>query len=867
MAEKSCGRKNETISMEPPRRRGAFELTDFILYTLAICSSFYELAMGSARNYWTNPSGDISSGYTISIFWSNIPVPGANDIAIALLSLCWALFILVVFYRNYIVMHGIDHKRQVSDSVTYSFFSLTKGHLDFWERTIRFLIVLTVIISAKGIYGQTSFGENSFLKWVWLPNYIDAVGTWISSFFSSGSHSRFDAEFRIIFLHYILVLFLLSLLFLFYDYILVRSTYNKYHVVWKEIELDSEPNTDSVVNTIKSNADLDSLLRYLCYIENRGGEEDNKQDYNFLKHSLKDTLFRWLKYNSYYKLYFGSYKFKERLSIVCVCVSSLFFLGLPTTLPGFVLACFSLLFYILFSRKNRNWLSDLGSTLKLQPVTDYFFTLKVNSDNYEFKEVKIIPEKFMNILRRLYIPIVASSLIVLFIYINQSANPDYDSSSEPGIKDRIVVWQTESDKKAGLVLQEIEIDFERKFPNTDLQIETVGWGDLSKRLGVAMRQGNFPNVSHLQPFMVYSLKNRDLLLPITDLINLLEADNGEILPAVKNLQKYGSDYYGIAYAVGSTFWLLRSDMLDPSVDIEAISTWSEYIDAINVSVNSEDDPKVILPGGSPFFIHQLYGELLANAGGKFFDPNSHKPTLNTEEHKLVLNFFRLLSEKNLISKDWANTSYTDQFALIAKNAVISAPVTYSRAARTIEANLERENSEMLNSDIFRWLKQPTPTNDDGDWISTIDAEPYVVFSEGSDTKSKDGLTYEELSIEYLKMFYSPRYYEKFTQAVPVQLTPIFTKMSSSEDYLESVGVWMDWHNKTMEVLSAEGRTRPIMMPDVSEKGRELPFLLEFEASKILSNAVSQAINKLDKPIVEITEDMQNEAIRWKRRFN
>ena len=204
-----------------------------------------------------------------------------------------------------------------------------------------------------------------------------------------------------------------------------------------------------------------------------------------------------------------------------------------------------------------------------------------------------------------------AAVAALSVFMSACTGPKSETT------DKVVVWTTETDKKAADVSKRLENEFEHRHPGVDLVIETVAWNDLSERLINASQSGNWPDVSHVQPFMAYSLFAKNELLPITDVRDAVEKENGPIFPAVRDLQTFGSDkqVYGLAYAVGTTFWSVLAEQLPPGQDLSAVKVWADYLKlAQQARAGNPKRNRVTLPGGSPFFMDQLFGELVANAG-------------------------------------------------------------------------------------------------------------------------------------------------------------------------------------------------------------------------------------------------------------
>jgi multiple sugar transport system substrate-binding protein len=419
------------------------------------------------------------------------------------------------------------------------------------------------------------------------------------------------------------------------------------------------------------------------------------------------------------------------------------------------------------------------------------------------------------------------------------------------------VWQTETDKGAVEELEKTAKAFESDHPGVRVELESVAWSSLSDKLSVAIQAKNEPDVAHLEPFMVSSLVGQNLLIPLDDVIATIESANGRIYAGVRDLQLFEGKRYGIAYAIGTTGWAYRKDLAD-TLGLAVPANWNEYVDfasRMKSGGGGQSGLPVLLPGGDPFFVDQLFGELVANNGGKLFDPETNRPLLTTQPVLETFAFFERL--RPTFDGGWQTQPYLDQFNRLGRGEAGNVPVTYARAARAIDAVLLESGGgspEQLQPSAFAMMAQPVGPSSAGPSIATIDCEPFVIFRSSEDKGNAD------LAKDFLRLFYSHNRYLAFVKRVPIQLTPIFLRMANSPAYLEDPFIkrWSHWAENSASFLKDPRRVRPILMPDVSEKGRQLRFLLEFQASKILTQSVSSVIRG-DRKVEEAAAWAQERA--------
>ena len=390
------------------------------------------------------------------------------------------------------------------------------------------------------------------------------------------------------------------------------------------------------------------------------------------------------------------------------------------------------------------------------------------------------------------------------------------AAEEPA--DFLRIWQTEQSPAAIAVLREIGDSLEQDYPGTVVEIENIPWSILSSRILAAVEADDPPDVAHLQPFMVSSMVHRQLLEPLDALYRELDTD--DIYPVVRDLQLFDGHRYGIAHALGITYFGYRKDIAD-RLGLQEPETWDEYLTFIAEMVRAEpDQPGVLIPGGEPHFVSLLVSELLANNGGRLFD-DTNRPQLMSREFLEVLRF--LIELAKFAPPDWQHERFIDQYRHFAGDAGLNTPVTYGRAARRIAQYIGPEHA---GPDRFAVMPQPIGPSGTTSYAG-LDAEAFVVFRAARN---------RDLAMEFLRRFYQRDTYLRFCHTVPIHLTPIFRSLAESEEYHGHPYVqrWMPWQELLHRRLAGR-QTVPLLTTRLREL--RLPYLMELENSQILSDLV------------------------------
>lgn len=383
---------------------------------------------------------------------------------------------------------------------------------------------------------------------------------------------------------------------------------------------------------------------------------------------------------------------------------------------------------------------------------------------------------------------------------------------------QFTVWHTENDPNTIKAMDEIARRFEAANPGVQVQMVSVGWDDLYRKLTVAMQSGEVPDVTQIEPFMAAYLYHSGQLQPLDDVIDGLNRD--DIFPAVRDLQLFDGKRYGIATALGISYYSYRKDYLPPEAGANTPRTWSAYLQFVKQQPNGNRNAAPLLLPANDLHITLLFTELLASNGGTLFDA-SGKPDFTNPRVVETLNYWRDLYD--LVPQDLRNSPYKENFTHYALGRALSLPCFFGRGTLQIE----REAPEEARSpDHFAFFQHPVGPSGSTAY-ATLDAEPWVILKGSPDT---------ELAKKFLRFFYQKDNYLLFCSSVPIHLTPVFQTLARGPEYTELplVKKWRPYHDYAISMLH-RGAVLPIFM--ARPEDRLLPALFKLEGSRVISSMV------------------------------
>src|SRR5687768_7212893 len=75
------------------------------------------------------------------------------------------------------------------------------------------------------------------------------------------------------------------------------------------------------------------------------------------------------------------------------------------------------------------------------------------------------------------------------------------ATSYTALGKQLTVWHTETDPATIAAMDAIARRFEAENPGIKVQIISVGWADLYRKITVAIQSGEVPDVTQIEPFM------------------------------------------------------------------------------------------------------------------------------------------------------------------------------------------------------------------------------------------------------------------------------------------------------------------------------------------------------------------------------
>jgi ABC-type glycerol-3-phosphate transport system substrate-binding protein len=436
--------------------------------------------------------------------------------------------------------------------------------------------------------------------------------------------------------------------------------------------------------------------------------------------------------------------------------------------------------------------------------------------------------------------LVAASSLALTLAL---ASCGGESTAEDG-RVEITVWHTESTPTTVEALDRIIADYEAANPGVTISQESVGWGDLQVKFQAALAAGDLPEITQVEPMFVRTLYSQDLLVPLDGVVDSLGDD---YLPQLREMFALPDGHdYGVVHAWGTDSVVYRADLYANAPGAgtpEDLETWDDSVEQWKAVSEANDDAYgLMLAGDAAHNVNEETYLWLGSNGGHLFDENGHV-TIDTQEMREVLEYWLELRDSGALSPAWSSQTYADSLSALALGEAATI-FSFGRATYTFE---DQAPDLVPGEDIKVAPNRPVGPSGD-DWITQLDAEPWVVFKDSPDA---------EAAADFLEFFFEQQNYLRWIGSVPTQLLPVRESVFNDPEYqalpeVQSWGFWIDLQRQMLET----GRAYPLMVTQPSDL--ELPYLSDLYGSEILVDMVMEVVEG-GKDIDEAMSDAQARA--------
>lgn len=389
------------------------------------------------------------------------------------------------------------------------------------------------------------------------------------------------------------------------------------------------------------------------------------------------------------------------------------------------------------------------------------------------------------------------------------------------LAEKLTIWHTESDTATLAALERIKIRFQDHNPGVKVEMVVAGWDDLYRKITLAITSGNPPDLTQIEPFMAAYLYKAGQLQPIDDLVNELEPH--DIFPAVRDLQLFNGKRYGIATALGISYYSFRRDLHPFDQQFIPPKTWEDFSRFVEKGKSLNPGIAPLLLPANDLHITLLFTELLASNDGSLFDANG-KPDFKNAKVIATLEYWKKLH--NLIPKELQNSPYKENFTHYAQGRSVSLPCFFGRGLMQIERTALEDQRTPNFFAMFPHIIGPSGKKG----YATLDAEPWVILK---------GSPNPALAKRFLKFFYREDNYMDFCTSVPIHLTPIFQSLARGKyrdiDFNKK---WSQYYNYLLHMLDTES-VLPIFM--ARPEDRFIPALFKLEGSRVVSGMVRDVL--------------------------
>ncbi|WP_348931675.1 sugar ABC transporter substrate-binding protein [Aquabacter sp. CN5-332] len=221
---------------------------------------------------------------------------------------------------------------------------------------------------------------------------------------------------------------------------------------------------------------------------------------------------------------------------------------------------------------------------------------------------------------------------------------------------------TETNPNTKQVLESIVADYEKANANVKIEVQYVGFQDLTQKLMAAVAAGDPPEVFNVQnQYEIFELARKGIVRPVDSIID--RVGRGDYFERVLNAITLDGKVWAVPFSIGVNVLWYRKDLYEKNGLTEA-KTWDEYLRNLEVLSKTEG------PGG------KLYGTAMS-VGDTWL-------TNDIVQNWMWSNGATVFDKDGAVTLNKPNA--VDTFAFLAKQAAFAPPGINNYS-----------NNEMMNS--------------------------------------------------------------------------------------------------------------------------------------------------------------------------
>lgn len=364
---------------------------------------------------------------------------------------------------------------------------------------------------------------------------------------------------------------------------------------------------------------------------------------------------------------------------------------------------------------------------------------------------------------------MTSLFVLLFIILSLSSCGDRTAADggvekDTSLSGEITFWHSFVQGARMEAVEEAASRFAERYPNVEINVETMTWSDFKSRWKEGMETGDLPDMSTAcNIYEVEELVNAGVLQPVDEVIDSIGRDlfSDNVLTEISHEGGiYGVPYYSHAYVM----WY-RQDLLSQA-DLPVPSTWEELYQAARALTDPEKNIYGCpVPMGTDDFLATLYLHMYVRSGGGSLFRDDMTVDLTSD---LALEGIRYWVRMYEECSPGETKDYTvmEQAALFYEG---SSAFDFNSGFHI--SGVAGKRADLLDS--ISCAPLPRMNVEDEYYSAVVSHIPLVLYKDAENV---------EICRAFMEFLYQEENYIDFLDSVPVGMLPSIRGVSSTEKY-------------------------------------------------------------------------------------